>query len=132
MALIARTNRILWFLLAGSGMFIKMVTYLQFQIDVINQLWGTADKLELFFQIGSKISEYSYLEQRVNHTVLLNYAKNLLTKRRLEYEQGIFWAPCGLVHAIFYRNVGTLFLLRDAGDLDFVYDREFSGERFGH
>ena len=113
-------------------MFIKMVTYLHFRIDVINQLGGTADKLELFFQIGSKISEYPYLEQRVHHPVLLNYAKNLLTKRRLKYEQGIFWASCGIVHAIFYRNVGTLFLLRDAGDLDFVYDREFSGKRFGY
>lgn len=80
----------------------------------------------------SKISEYPYLEQRGHHSVLLNYAKNLLTKRRLKYEQGIFWAPCGLVHAIFYRDVGALFLLWDACDLDFVYDRKFSGERFGH
>ncbi len=46
--------------------------------------------------------------------------------------KGFFGHPAGFVHAIFYRNVGALFLLRDAGDLDFVYDREFSGERFGH
>ena len=102
------------------------------QMSFMIPLDPTADKLELFFQISSKISEYPYLEQRVNHPVLLNYAKNLLTKRRLKYEQGIFWASCGLVHAIFYRNVGALFLLWDAGDLDFVYDRNCSGERVGN